>query len=130
MTKKIRLRRASVLVLAAMFAVAGMATSATATLAKRPGGGGGGGGSASCALTSAGVGQPLLLTGSGFAANSQYIVSMSSPGGTGMTTVNSGPSGSLVAGNFWTYWSGTYSAQILSEGHQSSLVTSCSTTVP
>jgi hypothetical protein len=72
----------------------------------------------------------MLLTGSGYAPNSQYIVSMSSPAGTGTTTVNTDPSGSLTAGNFWTYWSGTYSAQIWSEGHQSSLVTSCSTTVP
>jgi hypothetical protein len=55
---------------------------------------------------------------------------MATPGGTGTTTVNTDPSGSLAAGNFWTYWSGTYAAQIWSEGHQSSLVASCSTTVP
>ena len=71
----------------------------------------------------------MQLTGSGFSANSQYIVYMSSPGGTGATTVNTDGSGDLVAGNFWAYWSGTYTAQIFSEGHKSSLVTTCSTTV-
>jgi hypothetical protein len=71
----------------------------------------------------------MTLNGAGFASSSQYVVYMTSPGGTGATTVNTDPAGNLVAGNFWAYWSGTYTAQIYSEGHQSALVATCSTTV-
>ena len=80
-----------------------------------------------CTLSSAGIGQGLVLSGNGFAANSQYLLLLDSPGGSGMTTVNTDSSGSLT-GVFWTYWSGTYTAEIWTEGHHSSEVTSCSTT--
>ena len=128
MTKRSRLNRASALALALALAAIGFGATAVDTLAKRPGQGGSGA-AETCSLTSAGVGQPLILSGSGFAANSQYIVYMTSPGGTGATTVNTDPTGSLAAGNFWTYWSGTYSVQLWSEGHQSNLAASCATSV-
>ncbi len=71
----------------------------------------------------------MYLTGGGFAPDSQYIVYMSTPAGTGATTVNTDSSGNLANGNFWTTWAGTYDAQIYTEGHRPSLVASCSVTV-
>jgi hypothetical protein len=89
---------------------------------------GGGSTTASCTLTSAGVGQPLLLSGSGFAPDSQYVLFLTSPAGTGATTVNTDSSGSLTYDTFAS-WPGVYSAQIMTESHHSTVAASCSTTV-
>src|SRR5213594_1023354 len=121
---RFRFRRASMLGLAALLALAAVTASGGVALAKRPVPPPTS--SQTCTLTSAGVGQPMYLTGGGFAPDSQYIVYMSTPAGTGATTVNTDSSGNLANGNFWTTWAGTYDAQIYTEGHRPSLVASCS----
>jgi hypothetical protein len=84
--------------------------------------------SASCTLSSGGIGQQLVLSGSGFAPSTQYLLVLDSPGGSGLTTVNTDPAG-LMSDSFWTDWSGTYTAQVWTEGHHATEVASCSTSV-
>ena len=115
------------LTLALVFVVFAFAATVTAADARRPGPTPSGG--ASCTLSSTGAGQPLILSGSGFAPNSQYLLFTSTPGGSGATTVNTDPSGA-ISDTLIAYWSGTYTAGIWSEGHHSSEVAACSTTVP
>lgn len=111
------------------FAVAACAVLASAeAVAARAKPNGGGGTTASCTLSTAGVGQPLALSGRGFAPDSQYVLFLTSPAGSGATTVNTDSSGSLSYNTFAS-WPGVYSAQIMTESHHSSVAASCSTTV-
>src|SRR3989442_15630635 len=63
--------------------------------------------SAACVAASAGVGKPLVISGHGFAANSQYLLYTNTPAGSGATTATTDGSGSFTV-NSWAYWAGTY----------------------
>jgi hypothetical protein len=124
-----RLRAHALLIGVGLVGIAIMANAPTVLGAPMAKPGPGPSSSGACTLSSGGIGQELVLTGSGFASNSQYLVLLSSPGGSGMTTADTDPSGAF-SDVFWTYWSGTYTAEIWTEGHRSSEVASCATTVP
>jgi hypothetical protein len=82
-----------------------------------------------CTMSTGGVGQELLLTGTGFVPNTQYVLFLESPGTAGGTTVNTDQAGYFTYA-MSTYSSGTYTAQVWAEGHHMIEVASCSTTVP
>ncbi len=81
--------------------------------------------SMSCAVSSAGVGQQLVTSGHGFAPNSQYLLSVKTPAGTGTTTASTDGSGAFTV-NAWATWSGTYSASVWTTGGGSRQMASCS----
>ena len=120
--------RGQALAISLALAASGLIASAEAVAARDPKPSGGGGTAASCSLSTAGVGQPLTLSGSGFAPNSQYVLFMTSPAGSGGTTVNTDSNGSLSYNTFAS-WAGVYSAQLMTESHHSTVAASCSTTV-
>jgi hypothetical protein len=82
-----------------------------------------------CMLSTGGLGQEMLVTGTGFTPNAQYVLFLTSPGTAGGTTINTDQAGNFTYA-MSTYSSGTYSAQVWAEGHHMSEVASCSTTVP
>jgi len=127
LTGNSRLSRASTFGLASALTAIALIVTADATLARPPRPEPTGG--ATCVLSSAGVGQQLFLSGSGFAPNSQYVLFSASPGGSGATTVNTDQSGALISPLLFAYWPGTYGAQLWTEGHHTSEVASCSTAV-
>ena len=81
--------------------------------------------SAACAVTGAGVGHALVTSGHGFAANSQYILSVKTPAGSGTTTATTDAAGEFTV-NSWAYWAGTYGASVWTAGGGSHLMATCS----
>jgi hypothetical protein len=81
--------------------------------------------SAACVVASTGVGRALVTSGHGFAANSQYLLAVKTPAGTGTTTATTDASGSFTV-NAWATWAGTYSAAVWTMGGGSHLMASCS----
>jgi len=81
--------------------------------------------SAACAASSAGAGKALVISGHGFAANTQYLLYTSTPAGTGATTATTDGTGAFTV-NSWAYWSGAYGAAVWTPGGGSRLVATCS----
>jgi hypothetical protein len=77
-----------------------------------------------CTVSSAGVGQQLVVSGHGFAANTQYLLHVSTPTGTFATVANADPTGAFTYDN-WAYSRGVYGATVFSEGGRSSQVATC-----
>jgi len=77
-----------------------------------------------CAVTSGGVGLALTVSGHGFAANSQYLLFLTNPAGSGETTVNTDANGAFTYSS-WASWKGTYSASVWSAGSGSKQVAAC-----
>jgi hypothetical protein len=80
--------------------------------------------SMACAVTSAGVGQALAVSGHGFAANTQYALFTTTPGGNGETTASTDSTGAFTVTSF-TYWHGTYGASVWTLGGGAKQVASC-----
>jgi len=78
----------------------------------------------SCTVASAGVGQALSVSGRGFAANSQYLLFLSNPAGSGETTANTDANGAFTYSSSAS-WKGTYSASVWSAGNGSKQVAAC-----
>lgn len=85
----------------------------------------GGASTMACSVSSAGVGQAVVTSGHGFAANSQYLLSVSTPAGSGTTTATTGATGTFTV-NSWAYWKGTYGASVWTTGGGSHQMASCS----
>ena len=81
--------------------------------------------SAACVAASAGVGKPLVISGHGFAANSQYLLYTNTPAGSGATTATTDGSGSFTV-NSWAYWAGTYGGSVWTIGGGSHQMATCS----
>src|SRR5215472_8000867 len=79
-----------------------------------------------CAVSSAGVGKQLTVTGSGYAPNTGYLVQITWPAGnvSGQSTTTDA-SGHLSAWNY-AYYAGTYSVGIATMGSRSTTVARCS----
>ena len=80
--------------------------------------------SMACAVSSAGVGQSLTVSGHGFAANSQYLLFLTSPGGNGATTATTDATGSFTYTST-AYWKGAYGASVWTSGGGSKQLASC-----
>jgi hypothetical protein len=80
----------------------------------------------SCAVSSAGVGQQLVVSGHGFAANTQYLLFVSTPRGSWETVANADSTGAFTYDSM-AYATGTYGATVWSEGGGSKQVASCTT---
>ena len=78
----------------------------------------------SCAVSSSGVGQQLVFSGRGFAANTQYLLFTTSPGGNGETTANTDSTGAFSVSSV-AYWHGTYGASVWSSGGGSRQLAAC-----
>ena len=81
--------------------------------------------SAACAVSSAGVGQQLVVSGHGFAPSTQYLLNVTTPSGNWATVANTDSSGAFKYTN-WTYLRGTYGATAWTEGGGSKQVATCS----
>ena len=77
-----------------------------------------------CTVTSAGVGGSLTVSGHGFAANSQYLLFLTNPAGSGETTANTDGNGAFTYSSYAS-WKGTYSASVWSAGNGSKQVAAC-----
>lgn len=77
-----------------------------------------------CTVASGGVGQSLTVSGHGFAANSQYLLFLSNPAGSGETTANTDATGAFTYSSYAS-WKGTYSASVWSAGSGSKQVAAC-----
>jgi hypothetical protein len=79
-----------------------------------------------CAVSSAGVGQQLVVSGHGFAAGTQYHLFVSSPYGSWETVANTDASGAFTY-DTWAYMKGAYGANVWTEGGGSKQVAACTT---
>lgn len=79
---------------------------------------------AHCTVSAPAVGGALTVTGTGFAPSTQYLLFLSSPGGNGETTANTGATGSFTYSSA-AYWKGTYGATVWTSGHSSALAATC-----
>jgi hypothetical protein len=84
---------------------------------------------AGCSVSAAGVGSRLTISGTGYAANTSYLVEIKWPAGntSGQISTTSA-SGALSAWNY-AYYAGSYSVTVLTTGNNSTQVASCSTSV-
>jgi hypothetical protein len=82
-----------------------------------------------CAVSSAGVGKQLSITGSGYAPSTGYLVDITWPAGnTSGQSTTTDASGHLSAWNY-AYYAGTYSVAVATIGAHSTVVARCSTSV-
>src|SRR5260370_31197885 len=77
-----------------------------------------------CAVSSAGVGQQLVVSGHGFDPSTQYHLFVSTPTGNFETVANAGSTGAFAYDN-WAYAKGTYGASVWSEGGGSKQMAAC-----
>jgi len=83
-----------------------------------------------CAMSAAGVGSALTVTGGGYQAGSSYRVELTWPSNAGVadTAAYADSSGSILVSSY-AYWSGTYNASVYSTSGSRSLLASCSLTL-
>lgn len=81
----------------------------------------------SCSMSPATVGGQLTVSGSGYAAGSNYLVNFSWPyGGSGETAVTADSTGAWST-TTWANWSGTYNVSVLNS--KGGVLATCSETV-
>ena len=80
--------------------------------------------SMACAVSSTGVGQQLVVSGTGFAPSTQYHLFVNTPTGSYETVANADATGTFTYDN-WAYSKGSYSASVWSEGGGSKLMAAC-----
>jgi len=78
----------------------------------------------SCTVSSAGVGQKLIVAGHGFSAGTQYHLFVSSPTGSYETVANTDSTGAFTYES-WTYAKGAYGASVWSVGGKSRQLATC-----
>jgi hypothetical protein len=86
------------------------------------------GSAATCTATASGVGSRLVITGTGYSANTKYLVDIKWPAGniSGQSTLTDA-SGNLNAWNY-AYYAGNYSVAVMTIANHPTQVASCSTT--
>jgi hypothetical protein len=77
-----------------------------------------------CTVASSGVGGSLTVSGHGFGANTQYLLFLTNPAGSGETTVNTDATGAFTYSSYAS-WHGTYAASVWSAGSGSKEVAGC-----
>ena len=82
-----------------------------------------------CAVSSAGVGKQLSITGNGYAPSTGYLVDITWPAGnTSAQSTITDASGHLSAWNY-SFYPGSYSVAVATTGAHSTVVARCSTNV-
>lgn len=81
-------------------------------------------GTMSCAVSSAGVGQQLVVSGHGFGAATQYVLNVTTPRGGWTTVATTDATGSFTYDST-AFASGAYSASVWSEGGRTRQVAAC-----
>ena len=108
-------------VLVAVIAIFGVSTDLGTLVSHR------GNASMACTVSSAGVGQQLLVSGQGFAANTQYHLFVNTPTASFETVANADATGAFTYEN-WAYTHGSYGASVWPESGASKPVATCSST--
>lgn len=108
-------------------ATAGILTLTGSSVVLASGGGHNSGATKTCSISSAVLGGPMSVSGTGYTAGAKYTIVMTWPyGGQGDLFATADSTGSWVT-NTYAYWSGSYYAKVLNS--KGSTLATCSQTV-